>query len=64
MAIVGYLKKFESTFFNENVDLRRSCVNGILDEFFQRVWRTLDNFSSSNFINDLFKNILTSKKRE
>ena len=53
MAVVADLNEFETAFFDEDVNLRRSCINGVFNQFFQRVRWTLNNFSCSNFIDDL-----------
>jgi hypothetical protein len=53
MSIVCDLEEFETSFFDENVDLRGPCVDRVFDELFQGVGRTLNNFPRSNFVNDL-----------
>lgn len=53
MSVVGDLKEFESAFLDENVDLCRVCIDRVFDEFFQGIGRTLNNFTCSDFVDDL-----------
>ena len=53
MSVVGDLEEFETAVFDENLDLCRVCIDRVFDEFFQRVGGTLDNFTCSDFVNDL-----------
>jgi hypothetical protein len=53
MPIVGDLKELQTAFFDQDIDLCGSCVDGVFDEFFECVRGTLDYFPRSDFVHDL-----------
>lgn len=53
MTIVGDLKQLQTAFFDQDIDLCGSCVDGVFNEFFECVRGTLDYFPRSDFVHDL-----------
>lgn len=53
MSIIGDLKQLESAIFDDYIEIRRTSVDSILYQFFQRMdWRN-DDLPSGNLIHDV-----------
>jgi hypothetical protein len=52
-AIVGDLKKLETAVFDDNVELRGTGINGILQQLLQCVDRGDDYFTSGYLVDDI-----------
>lgn len=49
-SIVGDLQEFEATLLDQYLESGGTCVNGVLDQFFQRIDRGNNDLSSGDFI--------------
>lgn len=53
MTTIGDLQQFQPTVFHQDIDGGCASINGILDEFFESMDGSYDDFTSSNLIDDI-----------
>ena len=55
MAVIGDLEKLEPTILDEYLQCGGAGIDGILDEFFQRMDGSDDYFSGCDFVDDVLR---------